>query len=288
MKYKNKDNNVETLSYWDLYKSEWSINTFNFFDLNKLTFDNFRTSLEKNFKNDGSILIFGCGIAYNAGLEDKQTLHFKLSKKLDKKVYNFAICASGIQHMYAILKKFHDKIEERVDCAIYIYQTAHSQRLLQNIATTPIMETGINLKYKLNENTLKLEYPQLYRFAKSFIVKDFYSRQDEKIKNHENINEEKSIELAYQLFKQSREILKQKNPNIKFIIINYEIEENNPDCFDTKKLWKKLEQDGFIIVSTSEMVGRKFTLNEEDTTKDRCHPSEKVIDSLIPQIIKKI
>ena len=278
------------ISYIDNYKSNYSAQSYIFQKRNKNNFNYFRNNIYNKNYNNKSIIFFGCSYTFGAQLSDEQTLSNKLAKKLNINVYNFGICASGIQHMLSLLQNnnFYNLIKEEPKYAIYTIIPDHFGRLQKYIFPSPMMENGINLQYELKNSKLKKRYIPLNLFSKSFLVRSIYYQIDTKRNDFEpNIKEQNNL-LAYYIFTESFKILKKKYPNIKFIILRYETEEDLAEEYENEKIWEDLKKQGIIIINSSDLIGRKFKYASEDTCEDKYHPSEKAWDLLIDKLTEEL
>lgn len=278
------------ISYIDNYKSNYSTQSYIFQKKNKNNFNYFRNNIYNKNYNNKAIIFFGCSYTFGAQLSDEQTLSNKLAKKLNINVYNFGICASGIQHMLSLLQNniFYNLIKEEPQYAIYTIIPDHFGRLQKYIFPSPMMANGINLQYELKNSKLKKRYIPLNLFSKSFLVKSIYYQIDTKRNDFEpNIKEQNNL-LAYYIFTESFQILKKKYPNIKFIILRYETENDYAEEYENNKIWENLQKQGIIIINSSDLIGRKFKYASEDTCEDQYHPSEKAWDLLVPKLIEQI
>ena len=279
------------ISYIDNYKSNYSTQSYIFQERNKNNFNYLRKNIyNTSYNKKGSIIFFGCSYTFGIELSDEQTLSNKIAKKLNINVYNFGICASGIQHMLSLLQNniFYNLIKEEPKYAIYTIIPDHFGRLQKYIFPSPMMANGINLHYELKNSKLKKRYIPLNIFSKSFLVKSFFYQIDTKINDSEPNTKEQNNILAYYIFTESFKILKKKYPNIKFIILRYETEEDLAEEYEDKEIWENLKKQGIIIINSSDLIGRKFRYASEDTCEDDYHPSEKAWELLIPKLIEKI
>ncbi len=278
------------ISYIDNYKSNYSPQSYIFQKINKNNFNYFRNNIYNKNYNNKSIIFFGCSYTFGAQLSDEETLSNKLAKKLNINVYNFGICASGIQHMLSLLQNnnFYNLIKEEPKYAIYTIIPDHFGRLQKYIFPSPMMESGINLQYELKNSKLKKRYIPLNLFSKSFLVSSIYYQIDTKRNDFEPSTKKQNNILAYYIFSESFKILKKKYPNIKFIILRYETEEDLAEEYENEKIWENLKKQGIIIINSSDLIGRKYKYASEDTCEDKYHPSEKAWDLLIPKLIEKI
>lgn len=278
------------ISYIENYKADFSQTTLMFQNGKTNNFDYFRPISGKEYKNKNSILIFGCSFAYSHGLEDNQIISEKLSQYTKRTIYNFGICGSGIQHMLQLIKndKIYSKIKDKPEHFIYIYIPSHIDRLRANIFPDPMMTNGMNLKYKIKNNNLVLDSSILDVFSKTFIVKSLFYNIDIQRNNETIENKHYNEILATEIFKESRRIIKEKCPNIKYTIIRYEVEDDYAQNSEPNNLWERLEKEGFNIIKSSDLIGRKYKYNSEDTNQDGYHPSEYAWDLLVPKLVKEL
>lgn len=278
------------ISYIDNYKDDYSFQSLNFQMSKKNNLDYFRSTSGEEYNDKKPILIFGCSFAYSYGLDDNQTISSKLSTATKRTVYNFGICAAGIQHMLALIKNpnLYNKINQTPEHIIYIYITSHLERLQANIFPQPMMANGVNLQYKLKDNSLILNYKPFYNFSKNFIIKSLYYQSDLKRNNGEQTTKEHNAKLAKQIFIESKKEIEKKYSNVKFTIIRYEVEDDNADTIEIHQMWNDLEKEGFTIIKSSDLIGRKYRFNSQDTNQDHYHPSELAWDLLIPPLVKKL
>ncbi len=94
--------------------------------------------------------------------------------------------------------------------------------------------------------------------------------------------------MANELLLNSKNLLEEHFPGIKFVILKINIEDDSGENFELPFMWDVLKKEGFIIINTEELLGRKFKLNSEDTVIDGYHPSEKFLNQLAPALVKKL
>lgn len=280
------------ISYIENYKADFSQTTLMFQNGKTNNFDYFRPISGKEYKNKNSILIFGCSFAYSFGLEDNQTISEKLSQFTKRTIYNFGICACGIQHMYRLItfsnEALFKKITNPPSHVIYIYIPSHIQRLQSNMFPSPLLNNGRNLQYKIENDTLKENFSWFDAFSKTFLVKTMYYQKDLAINFYDSNIKDENSKLAYKLFSESKKKLQEKYPNIKFIILRYEIIDDYDEQMEEPQMWEELKNDGFIILKSSDLIGIKYKYHSEDTNQDGCHPSEYAWDLLIPPLVKEL
>ena len=251
--------------------------------------DKHKDFFSKNSIANSPILIFGCSFAHGSLLKPEQTLSYKLAKETHRNIYNFALPGGGLQHMLYILDSelvFHTlESDNAPEYAFFIYIPNHLLRLDKLVFD--IMQMDLNYTLELRESNL-VENP-LYQnifirkilstfIAKKLLIKEQPSTVELKYKRFALLNE---------ILLQSRERLKKQYKNIKFCIIRYRIEDDKDgdEALEFPYMWEILEKEGFTIVDTSKLIGRKYKNNSEDTTMDKAHPSEKAWDLLLQPLI---
>ena len=203
----------------------------------------------------------------------------------------------GIQHMlYIINSNFYgafdnyEKQGENItpEYAIFVYIPSHLQRLQAEIFPG-IYNNGTNLQYEIHKDKLRKKEPLLPDFFyKTYIIKSVYKTMDEnKLKNIINYKY-KSFMLANEIFLESKKLLEQRFPNIKFVILNYQTEDAAQEELEMPFMFDVLEKEGFIIINSQDLIGRKFKNNSEDTTKDGYHPSESAFDAISTALTAKL
>ena len=247
----------------------------------------FRKNLvnEKNTKSP--ILIFGGSYAYGTQLKENENFGYKLFKLTKRDVYNKGIEVCGIQHMYYLIDnpKFYRTIQKTPEYAIFVFIPSHLQRLHNYIFPSPLQTNGAYLHYDLQENKIKLrkDFPLLY---KSFLIKKLLAKIDEKNPSITQKNKIKNANLAVKLFIESQKKLKEKYPNIKFVVLRFYQDFDFRETHETPSMWEELEKNGVIVLNSHDLIGRYFT--KEETTEDKLHPNTQAWDELIPPLIKKL
>lgn len=281
--------NFPPISYIDNYKADYGLETLNITKIGNELSEKFRPASLGTDLNKKSILVFGCSYTYGTMLEPEQTISAKLSSSTKRSVYNFGIQAAGIQHMYFLIKNFKifSQITTKPDYVIYVYIPDHIERLRANIFPGPMSTNGRYLKYKLcKDNSLKLVSNTFFNLSKTFLIRSLYYQFDLKRDNNSPSNKDYNMKLATQLFIESKKELEKIYPDIKFIILRYETQEGELEYFD--KVFFELEKEGFTVIKSSDLIGRKYKYNSIDTVSDSYHPSEYAWDLLVPKLVEKL
>lgn len=95
--------------------------------------------------NTGAIVIIGCSYAYGMGLDENQTLAYRLNKLTNRTTYNRGVSGTGPQMVYRQLsdKNFKKEVPE-AEYIIYVFLPEHITRQFQKLYscyTTDICDT---------------------------------------------------------------------------------------------------------------------------------------------------
>ena len=145
---------------------------------------------------------------------------------------------------------------------------------------------GTNLQYKVKGSKLVLDEKHFDFLHKLFIVQALYSAIDQIHERDYLNNKYTNFMIANEIFLESRRELEEKYPGIKFIILRYQVEGDDSER-EVPFMWDALKAEGFTVVNSEDLIGRKYKYHSEDTGKDGFHPSEEAWDLLIPELIKK-
>lgn len=224
------------------------------------------------------VILFGCSYTYGFGLSEKDTLGYLLSEYNKRPVYNFGLGASGIQHMYFMIKKHLIKFPEP-DFIIYVFIDDHIKRMYVNCRKKQTYDyltyNLINGKLLNKENSLpKFVYPYEKELKNYFFYKIQYKQTD------------KNFDLMKAFFIETREEILKKYPNTKFVILLYDdLNQNFSYC--SNKRWKELEYEKFIIIKSSELTKEKLWDNQYKL-QDDMHPNGKAWIKIVPELSKKL
>ena len=235
------------------------------------------------------IVIFGCSMAWGAGLNEPETFHYKLSELTKRPVYNRAISGWGVQHMLFLLQQ-DDLYQElpKPEYVVYLYISHHIQRMYKY---SFIYNWGRRLSYNYGKYNMffgklceekRLQHTLFSRLWNHYILKFIAACQEK--------NEGASFKLLEKhLLECKKQVENRWGNDVKFVILNYECEEpfnDHPNILNKKNI-NKLSNDGFIVVSTSDLTGIK-ELGEIYTLKEDIHPNEKAWNLITPLFAKEI
>lgn len=239
--------------------------------------------IENSDKND--ILWFGCSFAIGANLNYEQTPCYKISTLTNRSCINRSKSATGLQFMYYQFQHTNfQELSPNVDFVIYTFIPDHIFRLY-NVQVNPLVPE-FNLRYKLVHDYPVEEKPIFRPIYSSFLVKkllDFYSLQ--KVRK-----EFGDYKLFNRLIKGTFYQIKNIYPNAKFIIVRF------PTLVDIEELEPYIKKELSTLNKTGiEVFDAKTFLNEQGIdynnsiywTEDKIHPSDKLWDIILPEIVKK-
>lgn len=228
------------------------------------------------------IIIFGCSFAWGAELSPKQSFSYKLSQYTKRPIYIRAIPGCGIQHMYYQLKtgELNDLIKKS-DYIIYVFMSDHPTRLYNN--TFGVVLDDVYLTYKNKDGQLVERKPIIADIDGSYIVKEFEKLITQYLIMSDS-NKNKNFDFVKLHFEESRKLVKKINPNAKFVILIYM---DNGNWFLHTKRWNELEKEGFVVLNTTSLTGKDFSLSKYKIPNDG-HPTEAVWDLVVPALAKKL
>ena len=279
--YKEKFNKSNALQKKELntnkYKYSIKMLPYDFDDEAK----NFRPALTKS-TNGRPIVIFGCSFAYGDGLNDNQTINYKLYKLTKRPVYNLAYRGWGAQQMLYQLKG--DGLYKKItnpEYFIYVYMFDHRRRLSQPqwyySSGTPY------LRYKIENGNLKEIKPFLYKTWGLYSVR-YFQELYEKYVTLKPINEKNNLKLLKAIIEESNTMTKKRYPDSKFIVILYQ--DNNSISQSEKETWKDIAKSGIIVIPAEELL--KDNPKSLEYKISDGHPNEKAWDIITSNLIKKI
>ena len=269
-------------------KNEWKLNYAYVFKNPKIYSNNINDYNKEiyfassNQKNKSPIILFGCSYAYGYNLEYNQKFGYKLSRILNRNIYNRALSASNYSFMYwqTTQDGFYKQVPPSKD-VIYIFMFDHFRR--SYIYTFNLFLKEFYIHYSIKDNELifdKYENPFKNFIMSLYIVKLSY-------KNYNTVTDD-----ALLYFIKSRENLEKHWKNelgkINFTVILYDTAWEPPFYnFYKEALRKKLKEKGFNVISTDELTNEDLT-QPKYLMHNNWHPTEAAWDLLTPLIAEKI
>lgn len=252
-----------------------------------------RKPVGEEYKNEDALVIFGGSFGYGTSLTNENTLSYKLSKYLKKTVYNRAYPSGSPTQMLFQLQKtdIFEKIP-KVDTVLYVYTEDEMARLYKILDCEP--SNVFNPRYEIKNGKLeRIKTDKNYdKIMKLYVAKELRERVIEpKLAE----NQEKTFDLFFEIFKESKAIADKKWNNPNFILLKYPIyrtdRQNLPDCSEkyTKyKGWERFDEIGITVVDTQSLVGNevcsaKYVVNPDNDY----HPNEAAWELIIPKLIAK-
>lgn len=214
----------------------------------KITTDSqsFRTTPENFSTSKKRIVVFGGSVPFGEALNDNESFSWLLSKDTNEKVYNASLPAGGLQHIliYLMSNAFKENLEN-VDHFIYVY----SDNDLSQLFGPPFPKASVYYpKFKLINNKLVLVPPSfLYNLGKP--LAKLASSIDYKKKVKKEKDNEATLELFTPIIKKIDLLIKEQYPNAKFIVLN----------FDNNEQINQVLKDNKI-----KYINRKDIFNEPD------------------------
>jgi len=233
-----------------------------------------------------SLIFFGCSYAYGQNLEDNETIEYLLSQKTDRTVYNRGFMGMGLSQMLYITrnKDFYNYIDKEPEYAFYIFITDHINRILSYKYTAHVY-----LNYEIKDGHL-VETPAAFPLLRriTFFSNFIYDRRVNKIVNDETKRDE-LFDLMKLYFEESRAALKEKYPDIKFVIIKYPLGIDgvsfNEYIYNTER-WRELEEEGFIVYDLKEKAGADIT--KKEYILPDAHPNAKAWEIISRRLINDL
>lgn len=243
------------------------------------------------------ILFLGCSYTYGEKLEKEETFPYKVSQLSNRHCYNMAIPGTGLQYYFfeLLLEEKYHKLAEKPEYIVYTYMFHHPARFYNYLFTNMYRKNGYIPIQKYNV----LYNSAIYRHFKDIELGIWLS---ESFENQKNV----FFSIMRDMKKQSEKLY----PESKFIVliysdINYDLHKgiigkNNENkaqvdkmfaFMNSKEFRQKLEDMGYIVISTEDLIGRKM-----DKKSDRIprnidpnypHPTNEAWNEIAPAFVKK-
>lgn len=234
---------------------------------------NMRKPFGTKYKNK-PIVIFGCSYAYGYDLKDEQSLGYKLSEYTKRPVYNRAFNGFGIQHMlYQLEREDFYKEVPQPEYVIFVYINGHISRCYSKKRDWFINEY---LSYEKKNNRL-IRWHKFY--APIFNLYSVNSVYNSVINTFFMFNIP-ITDFARQHFIQSKEMVDKHWKGTKFVVINYD--DNN------EKEINELEKYGIKIIHVNHLAPQVNPQQKTFIVRENVHATEATWSLLVPKICKEL
>ena len=240
----------------------------------------YRNSIIKENSKNKPILWFGCSFAEGCGVEDSSTPCFKISELTQRSCINKSKGTTGTQFMYYQLKQDNFKSTyPEADYIIYTFIWDHLQRLY-NYQVNPLIYMH-NLRYEIQGDKLKEINPQFNPLYSSFLVKRILNKKIRLAGNKER----QDFKLFNKIMKETANIIKEKYPNAKFIMLEF------PQISDLRlpdNEIKELETYGITVLRVKDFLPNDIDVTDEQYwLEDKLHPTSEFWDMFLPKIVEE-
>ena len=234
---------------------------------------NMRKPFGTQYKKE-PIAVFGCSYAYGYKLKDEQSFGYKLSEYTKRPVYNRAYSGLSIQHMlYQLEREDFYKEVPQPEYVIFVYIKGHISRCYCKKRDWFINEY---LSYEKKNNRL-IRWHKFYApIFNLYSVNAVYNG----IINMLYLYKVPITDFALQHFIQSKEMVDKHWKGTKFVVINY-------DDNDEKEL-NELEKYGIKVIHINHLAPQVNYKQKYYLSKEDMHPSEQAWSLLVPKICKEL
>ena len=280
---KNGPKEFQASEFKYLTKPNYCLNFETYFDGSDNIFKG-RKPDGTEYKTNNPIIVFGCSYALGQFLNYNQTFSYKLAHFLKHPVYNRAISARGLAHMYWQTEdeSFYKNVPSS-DTIIYVMIDDHYRRMMVSFLDT--LDLFRLRHYSITNNKLvadKLNNPLLNVLKSSYTIKLLNLKYAQNFINNQQ-NSDKLTDMALIYFLETRKQLEKRwNRKINFIVFLYE----DKEIAYKEELSRKLKENNFTVISTKELTNDN--LNEiKYKIPNNYHPTEAAWDLLTPKFIEK-
>lgn len=235
------------------------------------------------------IILFGCSVTYGNQLSDDENFSGVLSRKTKRPVYNLAQDGWTISHMYRHLQI--NKDIENLDPEYIIYTFIPDQKRRLYFHQGWPHDTGLYLSYHYDKNNNLVANKRFYPIFFRLLTVKYIQYEIENIRNN---NEKATSNLMIDLFTRSVNIIKNRYPHAKLIMLLYwdnDCNEENQkiihsiDTYLSEEEYQKLKNLGFEIINIEETANKYYCTS--DYKVDNHHPSTKMWEEFVPILAKK-
>ncbi len=266
---------AEIFSFYKLHERDKNFHyifnekTFDFMYDNGWFKKEFRPVLYADNKK-GSIIVFGCCMAYNVADDlPEGAPSYYFHKLMKRTVYNRSMPGWGLQHMYFQLNRpeFPSEIDVAPEYIVYIIIRDHYRRLFSNSSANEPHYLRYNIK---KGKLVKVDESILNRSLLVYLIKSLYCD------NHYN---SKLVDFYLtESYKKAKSIW----PDVKFIVLDM-------DEIDEIKGDKVLKENNIKVINIPKYsFGKTIHELKDYWGDDSGHPNRKYWDLVFPGIIKEI
>lgn len=262
---------------------------------NRLTFENDGRSLVGKDYKKSPILLLGCSYTYGLGLAKQETFGYQLSQYTKRPVLNWGWKTEGADYSFLQLKQKEniDKLSKNPpQYVIYTYMYDHLDRL---ISKNRQYRWYYLRKYGIIDNQKYSPFDKIYTvltYKNKIFENSLYKRN-----RYENL-----LDFDIKIIKGMKKEVQKYSPESKFVILiysdDYDVMKKNKkevpfeeyNTLNSSK-WKELEKEGFIVISTEELLGRKMNQDSDIIKNDytlTLHPSSKIWSQILIKLSQKL
>lgn len=271
------------------------------YNLNKDTFDEEYDKYQKKLfrmpngekYNRESIILLGRSYVYGYGLKDNETISYLLAEETKRPVYNRAIPAAGLQHIYFQVCRDDFAVESKTAPAFVIYLLCYNCDIDRLLAKS-IFSVEFTIEYfrdKTNKNgDLIIDKGILPRYIRSLCLTKYIKiKLINKYKYKNKLNDD---DFLFDILMRTQGKLLNKFPNSKFIVIDWDFQ--NDEMLNNNYMQKhnhfvnKLKENGICIYSFKEIMDNKYNKEKEIMDDYNGHPTAEFWQNAVPQIAKKL
>ncbi len=221
------------------------------------------------------ILLMGCSFAYGYGLQDNESLGYKLSEILKRPLYNRAFeWLWGLQTMlYQSRRSDFYKEVPPPEYVIYVYIFDHINRISASVIAPDYNIPHLRYIYKNN----KLQREKFHSRYNLYMFRTY------SILRAKSIAEKMDYKLINEYFIETKKEFDKHWKNYKFIILIYDEGPYSREKINIEELNKQ----GFIVIGTKDLTGR-YLDQPQDKIEDKFHPSEYAWSLVAPKLADKL
>ncbi len=270
----------------------WLQNRFRLYDETTIEWfeknGQYRPPAGKEYKKP-AIWLFGCSFIYGRGLQGdapfEETFGFLLSEYTKRPVYNRAYPSWGIQHMYYQLEK--DDIFNQLpepEYVIYTFISDHARRT-QKLVYDPWSD-GEYLRYKIKNGKLEKINAVMLPLWKFYPIKLWLAYLEYNIRLAPKYHD-KNFDLIKKYLIESDKKLKEKYPNVKFIVLLYNGNDGFDRWFIETERWNELKKEGIIVIDAAKLINDSLQ-DIKYIDADGYHPNKYAMDIISKKLANEV